>query len=189
MCLTLAFVIFYGVWKSRDVRRGSEFLAGKRELKWWTIGLSIMATQASAITFLSTPGQGFSDGLQFVQFYFGMPIAMIILSVFVLPIYYRLRITTAYEYLEQRFDLRMRTITAVLFLLQRGIAAAISIYAPSIILCVVFGWNLAFTNFLMAIFVIIYTTSGGSSAVSRTQELQMSIMLGGLLMAFFLYPV
>lgn len=185
MVATLAFVIFYGVWKSRDVRRGTDFLAGKRELKWWTIGLSIMATQASAITFLSTPGQGFADGLQFVQFYFGMPVAMIILSVFVLPIYYRLRITTAYEYLEQRFDLRMRTVTAILFLAQRGVAAAISIYAPSIILCVVFGWNLAFTNFLMAIFVIFYTTSGGSAAVSRTQELQMSIMLGGLVLAFF----
>ncbi|MCB0574230.1 MAG: sodium:solute symporter, partial [Saprospiraceae bacterium] len=150
------------------------------------IGLSIMATQASAITFLSTPGQGFSDGMQFVQYYFGLPIAMVFLSIFVLPVYYRLRVTTAYEYLEQRFDLRMRTLTAVLFLLQRGMAAAISIYAPSIILSAVFNWNLAFTNFLMAVFVVIYTTSGGSSAVSRTQELQMTIMLSGLVLAFFL---
>jgi SSS family solute:Na+ symporter len=186
LCATLAFVLFYGLYKSRNVQNSTDFLAGKRDLPWWTIGLSIMATQASAITFLSTPGQGFNDGLQFVQFYFGMPIAMVFLAIFILPVYYRLRVTTAYEFLEQRFDRRMRTLTAILFLVQRGIAAAISIYAPSIILCVVFGWNLAFTNFLMAIFVVFYTTTGGSAAVSRTQELQMSIMLGGLMLAFFL---
>jgi SSS family transporter len=186
LCATLGFVFFYGIYKSRNVQNSTDFLAGKRDLPWWTIGLSIMATQASAITFLSTPGQGFNDGLQFVQFYFGMPIAMVFLALFILPVYYRLRVTTAYEFLEQRFDRRMRTLTAILFLVQRGIAAAISIYAPSIILCVVFGWNLAFTNFLMAIFVVFYTTTGGSAAVSRTQELQMSIMLGGLVLAFFL---
>lgn len=184
--LALAGVVFYGIWKSRNIGSSENFLAGKRDLPWWTIGLSIMATQASAITFLSTPGQGFFDGMQFVQFYFGMPIAMIFLAVFVLPVYYKLRVTTAYEYLEQRFDLRMRTLTAILFLTQRGVAAAISIYAPSIILCAVFGWNLALTNFLMAVFVVIYTTSGGSAAVSRTQELQMTIMLGGLILAFVL---
>jgi SSS family solute:Na+ symporter len=180
----LAFIVLYGVWKSRAVRDAENFLQGQHDLRWWTIGLSIMATQASAITFLSTPGQAYADGMQFVQFYFGMPIAMLFLVTFVLPIYYKLRVTTAYEYLEQRFDLRMRSLTAVLFLIQRGVAAAISIYAPSIILCAVFGWNLAFTNFLMAVFVIIYTTSGGSSAVSHTQQMQMTIMLGGLLMAF-----
>lgn len=183
---TLALVVLYGLWKSRNIQNSENFLAGKRDLPWWTIGLSIMATQASAITFLSTPGQGFADGMQFVQFYLGMPIAMILLSIFVLPIYYRLHITTAYEYLEQRFDVRMRSLTAILFLTQRGVAAAISIYAPSIILCAVFGWNLAFTNFLMAVFVVIYTTSGGSAAVSRTQELQMTVMLGGLVLAFVL---
>jgi len=183
---TLAFIVIYGIWKSRNIRNSENFLAGKHDLPWWTIGLSIMATQASAITFLSTPGQGYADGVQFVQFYFGMPIAMIFLCIFVLPVYYRLRVTTAYEYLEERFDLRMRTLTAGLFLVQRGMAAAISIYAPSIILSAVFGWNLAFTNFFMAIFVVVYTTSGGSAAVSRTQELQMAIMLGGLLLAFFL---
>ncbi|MBL7782616.1 MAG: sodium:solute symporter [Saprospiraceae bacterium] len=185
---TLAFIVFYGIWKTRkDFDESSDdFLAGKRNLRWWTIGLSIMATQASAITFLSTPGQGYNDGMQFVQFYFGMPIAMIFLAIFILPIYYKLHITTAYEYLEQRFDLRMRSMTAVLFLIQRGFSASISIYAPSIILCAVFGWNLAATNFVMAIFVIVYTTTGGSAAVSRTQELQMSIMLGGLITAFFL---
>ncbi|MBL7795572.1 MAG: sodium:solute symporter [Saprospiraceae bacterium] len=183
---SLAFVVLYGLWKSRSIESSENFLAGKRDLPWWTIGLSIMATQASAITFLSTPGQGFFDGMEFVQFYFGMPIAMIFLVVFILPVYYRLRVTTAYEFLEQRFDLRMRTLTAALFLIQRGVAAAISIYAPSIILCAVFGWNLAMTNFLMALFVVIYTTSGGSAAVSRTQELQMTIMLSGLVLAFVL---
>ncbi len=185
---TLAFIVIYGVWKSRKaaISDPDDFLAGKRDLPWWTIGLSIMATQASAITFLSTPGQAYADGMQFVQFYFGMPIAMLFLAFFVLPIYYKLRVTTAYEFLEQRFDLRMRSLTAVLFLIQRGMAAGISILAPSIILCAVFGWNLALTNFFMAVFVVIYTTSGGSGAVSRTQELQMSIMLGGLVLAFFL---
>lgn len=183
---TLAFVVIYGIWKSRNIGTSENFLAGKHDLPWWTIGLSIMATQASAITFLSTPGQGFADGMQFVQYYFGMPIAMIFLCIFVLPVYYRLRVTTAYEYLEQRFDLRMRTLTAGLFLIQRGMAAAISIYAPSIILSAVFGWNLALTNFMMCVFVVIYTTSGGSEAVSRTQELQMTIMLSGLVLAFIL---
>ena len=188
LATTLAIIVLYGVWKSKKaaISSSDDFLAGKRDLPWWTIGLSIMATQASAITFLSTPGQAFSDGMQFVQFYFGMPIAMLFLAFFVLPIYYKLRVTTAYEYLEQRFDLRMRSLTAVLFLVQRGMAAGISILAPSIILCAVFGWNLALTNFFMAVFVVIYTTSGGSAAVSRTQELQMTIMLGGLVLAFFL---
>ncbi len=185
---TLAIIVLYGIWKSRTaaVSDPDDFLAGKRDLPWWTIGLSIMATQASAITFLSTPGQAFSDGMQFVQFYFGMPIAMLFLAYFVLPIYYKLHVTTAYEYLEKRFDLRMRTLSATLFLIQRGMAAAISILAPSIILCAVFGWDLLLTNFFMTVFVVFYTTSGGSAAVSRTQELQMTVMLGGLILAFFL---
>jgi solute:Na+ symporter, SSS family len=187
---TLGFVIFFGLWQGHRAKHQPsathDFLAGQQSLPWWTIGLSIMSTQASAITFLSTPGQAYADGMQFVQFYFGMPFAMLILAYFVLPIYYKMRVTTAYEYLETRFDLRMRTLTASLFLVQRGIAAAISIYAPSIILCAVFGWDLALTNFLMAVFVIIYTTTGGSDAVSRTQQLQMTIMLGGLVLAFLL---
>ncbi|MBK8969449.1 MAG: sodium:solute symporter [Saprospiraceae bacterium] len=182
----LAAVVIYGIRKSRNIYSSDNFLAGKRDLPWWTIGLSVMATQASAITFLSTPGQGYFDGMQFVQFYFGMPIAMIFLVIFILPVYYSLKVTTAYEYLEERFDLRMRTLTAGLFLIQRGVAASISIYAPSIILCAVFGWNLALTNFLMALFVVLYTTTGGSAAVSRTQELQMTIMLSGLVLAFVL---
>ncbi|MFM8370820.1 MAG: sodium:solute symporter family transporter, partial [Bacteroidota bacterium] len=184
---TLGLIILYGIRKSRNsVGDSDDFLAGKRDLPWWTIGLSIMATQASAITFLSTPGQAFSDGMQFVQFYFGMPIAMLFLAYFVLPVYYKLRVTTAYEYLEQRFDIRIRTLTALLFLIQRGMAASISILAPSIILCAVFGWNLIVTNIFMTVFVVFYTVSGGSAAVSRTQELQMSVMLGGLILAFIL---
>ena len=184
---TLASIVVYGIWKTRKANDSSDdFLAGNRNLPWWTIGLSIMATQASAITFLSTPGQGFADGMQFVQFYFGMPIAMVFLAYFVLPIYYKLRVTTAYEYLEERFDLRMRSLTAVLFLVQRGMAAAISILAPSIILCAMFGWDLLLTNFFMTVFVVIYTASGGSEAVSRTQELQMTVTLSGLVLAFFL---
>lgn len=182
---TLAFIVLYGLWVSRkQTNESHDFLAGQRNLKWWTIGLSIMATQASAITFLSTPGQGFVDGLQFAQFYFGMPIAVLLLAYFILPVYYRLKVTTAYEFLEERFDLRMRSLTAILFLIQRGVAASISIYAPSIIFCAVFGWNLALTNFFMAAFVVLYTTSGGSEAVSKTQQMQMSIMLSGLVIAF-----
>jgi len=184
---TLALVVLYGLWKTRnDAHNPDDFLSGKHDLRWWTVGLSIMATQASAITFLSTPGPGFTDGMQFVQFYFGMPLAMIFLCVFVLPVYYRLRVTTAYEYLEQRFDVRMRTLTAALFLIQRGVATAISVYAPSIILSVMFGWSLELTSVVMCIFVIIYTTSGGNAAVSRTQEVQMAVMLGGIVTAFFL---
>jgi solute:Na+ symporter, SSS family len=186
LILTLAGITFYGLRKSRSSQDDSEnFLIGDRNLKWYTIGLSIMATQASAITFLSTPGQAYTDGLRFIQFYFGMPIAMVILCVFVLPIFYKLKVFTAYEYLENRFDLRMRTMTAILFLTQRGIAAAISIYAPSLILSAMLGWPLGLTNCFMAIFVIIYTILGGSTAVSKTQELQMTIMLGGLVVAFF----
>lgn len=186
LIVTLGTIVVYGIWKSRHVKSSEGYLAGHRDLPWWTIGLSIMATQASAITFLSTPGQGYSDGMQFIQFYFGMPLAMIFLVIFILPVYYKLKVTTAYEYLEHRFGVNMRTLTAILFLIQRGVAAAISIYAPSIILSIVFGWNLAFTNFLMAVFVILYTTTGGSTAVSKTQEIQMSVMLGGLVIAFLI---
>ncbi len=183
---TLFFILAYGIWATRRVKSTDNFLQGNHDLRWWTIGLSIMSTQASAITFISTPGQAFADGMKFVQFYFGMPIAMVFLAIFIVPIYYKLKITTAYEYLEQRFDLRMRTVTAVLFLIQRGVAAAISIYAPSIVFSLIFGWDLALTNILMVVFVIIYTTTGGSTAVSKTQELQMTVMLLGLITAFFI---
>ncbi|HZH68535.1 MAG TPA: sodium:solute symporter, partial [Chitinophagales bacterium] len=136
---TLAFIVIYGTIKTRVNTKVEDFLKGGNQSKWWTIGLSVMATQASAITFLSTPGQAFSDGMSFVQFYFGLPIAMVIICLVFIPIYHRLKVYTAYEFLEGRFDLKTRTLTAMLFLVHRGMAAGITIFAPSIILSVVLG--------------------------------------------------
>ncbi|MFK8007220.1 MAG: sodium:solute symporter [Saprospiraceae bacterium] len=186
LVFTLLFIVFYGLWKTRKVNSTESYLLGDRELKWWTIGLSIMATQASAITFLSTPGQAFDDGMRFAQFYFGLPIAMVILAVFVLPIFYRLKVYTAYEYLEQRFDVRMRQFTGFLFLLGRGLAAGITIYAPAIILSLVLGWSLNMTIGVMGVLVIFYTMSGGTTAVSQTQKQQMIIIMTGLFIAFII---
>jgi len=181
---TLALIVGYGVWKTRGAQQMGAFLRGGSDAKWYTIGLSIMATQASAITFLSTPGQGFEDGLGFVQFYFGVPVAMVILSATIVPIYYRTRVLTAYEYLEQRFDLKTRQLTALIFLLQRGLGAGLSIYAPAIILSTVLGWSLTLTNVALGVVVIAYTVSGGTRAVNQTQQLQMAVMLGGMALAF-----
>lgn len=180
---TLAAIVLYGVIHTRSVNNVRSYLQGDRDLKWWTIGLSVMATQASAITFLSTPGQAYNDGLGFAQFYFGLPIAMVILCAFVLPIYYRLNVFTAYEFLEGRFDWRVRTLTAVLFLIQRGLAAGITIYAPAIILSSILGWSLGWTILLIGIVVIFYTVMGGTKAVSVTQKQQMIVILGGMLIA------
>lgn len=177
---TLLAVVGYGVWKERGVRTSEAYLRGGRDLKWWTIGLSIMATQASAITFLSLPGQAYEDGMGFVQFYFGLPVAMVILSAVFLPIYYRLKVYTAYEYLETRFDRRTRFLTALLFLLSRGLAAGVSIYAPAIVLSTVLGWPLQLLNVVIGVVVIAYTVSGGTRVVSRTQTYQMAVMLGGM---------
>jgi Na+/proline symporter len=152
-------------------------------MNWWTIGLSIMATQASAITFLSTPGQAYENGMGFIQFYFGLPLAMIIISVAFIPIYYKLKVYTAYEYLEGRFDLKTRTLAALLFIIQRGLAAGITIYAPAIILSTLLGWNLTLTNIVIGAVVILYTVSGGTEAVSITQKQQMAVMMGGMLLA------
>jgi len=179
-------IVVYGVWRTRHVMSARSYLQGDRDMKWWTVGLSIMATQASAITFLSTPGQAYDDGMRFVQFYFGMPFAMVFLCIFVLPIYYRLNVYTAYEYLESRFDLRMRTFTALLFLVQRGLAAGITIYAPSIVLSAILGWSLNGTILFMGGVVILYTTLGGTKAVSVTQMQQMTIILTGMVIAGFL---
>ena len=173
------------MFKTRKVSSASSYLVGDKDLKWWTIGLSVMATQASAITFLSTPGQAYEDGMRFAQFYFGLPIAMVILCIFFLPIYYRANVFTAYEYLEQRFDLKTRSLTSILFLIQRGLAAGITIFAPSIILSTIMSWNLALTNILIGSIVILYTVIGGSKAVSQTQKHQMIIILGGMFFAFF----
>ncbi|TXF91089.1 sodium:solute symporter [Neolewinella aurantiaca] len=182
---TLAAIVIYGVMKTRSVNNVKSYLMGDRDLKWWTIGLSVMATQASAITFLSTPGQAYESGLGFAQFYFGLPVAMVILCVFVLPIYYRLQVYTAYEYLESRFDVRVRTMTALLFLMQRGLAAGITIYAPAIILSSILGWSLGLTIFLIGIVVIFYTVMGGTKAVSVTQKQQMIVILLGMVAAGF----
>jgi len=180
---TLAFIVIYGVWKTRGAKNIQGYLLGDKNMPWWTIGLSIMATQASAITFLSTPGQAFDDGMRFIQFYFGLPIAMVVLSITFVPIFHKLKVFTAYEYLETRFDLKTRLLGAGLFLVQRGLAAGITIYAPSIVLTSLLGWNLAATNIFIGTLVIIYTVSGGTKAVSQTQKHQMAIMFGGIILA------
>ena len=180
---TLGFIVFYGVWKTRGSKNIQDYLLADKTMKWWTIGLSIMATQASAITFLSTPGQAFADGMRFIQFYFGLPIAMVIISITAVPIYAKLKVYTAYEYLETRFDLKTRSLAAFLFLIQRGLAAGITIYAPSIILSALLGWNLTMTNIVIGTLVIIYTVSGGTKAVSVTQKQQMAVMMGGMIIA------
>jgi Na+/proline symporter len=180
---TLAFIVIYGVWKTRGSKNLQSYLKGDNDAKWWGIGISIMATQASAITFLSTPGQAYTDGMRFLQFYFGLPIAMIILSVTFIPIFYKLKVFTAYEYLESRFDLKTRSLAAILFLVQRGLAAGITIYAPAIILSTLLGWNLTITNIFIGLLVIVYTVSGGTKAVTQTQKQQMAVMMGGMILA------
>jgi len=183
MLSTLLGIVAYGVWHTRKVDNVQSYLLGDRDLPWWTIGLSVMATQASAITFLSTPGQAYEDGMRFAQFYFGLPVAMVILCIFVLPIYYRLKVYTAYEYLEGRFDLRTRTLTAVLFLIQRGLAAGLTIYAPAIILSSILEWPLRWTILFIGALVIFYTVMGGTKAVSVTQKQQMIVILSGMFIA------
>ncbi len=162
----------------------ADYLHGGYRDHWLTIGLAVMATQASAITFLSMPGQAYEDGMRFVQFYFGLPIAMVVLSVAFVPRFYRLRVLTAYEYLEGRFDLKTRQLAAFLFLLQRGLSAGITIYAPAIVLSKVLGWSLNLTCVAIGALVILYTVAGGTRAVSQTQKHQMVVMLGGMVVAF-----
>jgi Na+/proline symporter len=181
---TLAAIVGYGIWRSRGQQDMARYLRGGNQDKWHTIGLSVMATQASAITFLSTPGQAYQDGMRFIQFYFGLPLAMIALSIVFLPRYFNLRVFTAYEFLESRFDLKTRQLTAFLFLLQRGLSAGITIYAPAIILSSVLGWSLRLTCLCIGSVVIVYTVMGGARAVSQTQKQQMLVMLGGMVVAF-----
>ncbi len=183
---TLLFIVLYGSWKTRGSKNVQEYIRGGNEAKWWTIGLSVMATQASAITFLSTPGQAFHSGMGFVQFYFGLPIAMVVICMIFIPLYHKLNVYTAYEYLESRFDLKTRSLTAILFLIQRGLAAGITIFAPAIILSAVLGWDLTILNIIIGVLVIIYTVSGGTKAVSVTQKQQMAIIFTGMFIAFFL---
>ena len=182
---TLLFIVGYGVWKTRGSKDVNDYVLGGNKAKWWTIGLSVMATQASAITFLSTPGQAFHDGMGFVQFYFGLPLAMIIICLVFVPLYHRLKVYTAYEFLENRFDLKTRSLAAILFLIQRGLAAGITIFAPSIILSAVLGWDLRTLNIIIGTLVIIYTVSGGTKAVNVTQKQQMFIIMTGMFIAFF----
>ncbi|MDX1270490.1 sodium:solute symporter [Bizionia paragorgiae] len=186
LIVTLLAIVVYGTYKTRGSKNVQDYIRGGSEAKWWTIGLSVMATQASAITFLSTPGQAFHSGMGFVQFYFGLPIAMIIICMVFIPLYHRLKVYTAYEFLENRFDLKTRTLTAILFLVQRGLAAGITIFAPAIILSAVLGWNLLLLNIIIGILVIIYTVSGGTKAVSVTQKHQMTVIFTGMFIAFFI---
>lgn len=183
---SLLFIVGYGIYKTRKINTADAYLGGQRNLSWWMIGLSIMATQASAITFLSTPGQAYESGMSFVQFYFGLPLAMVILSIFFLPHFYNLKVYTAYEFLEQRFDLKTRTLTSFLFLVQRGLAAGLTIYAPAIILSTILKWDLNLTCIIIGVLVILYTVSGGTQAVSQTHKQQMFIIMGGMGVAFAL---
>ncbi|RDC64494.1 sodium:solute symporter family transporter [Adhaeribacter pallidiroseus] len=181
---TLAFIVIYGVWKTRRADKNIEgYLKGNNTERWWMMGLSIMATQASAITFLSTPGQAYEDGMRFIQFYLGLPLAMIIIAATIIPNFYRLKVYTAYEYLESRFDLKCRLLAAFLFLVQRGLSTGITIYAPSIIFSTILGWNLQMTILVMGVLVTVYTVSGGTRAVSVTHQQQMAIMLCGMVLA------
>ena len=184
LSLTLIFIIAYGIWKNNSHKSIKDYIKGGNQASWLTVGLSVMATQASAITFLSTPGQAFNDGMGFLQFYFGLPFAMIIICVFFLPLYHKLKVFTAYEFLEKRFDFKTRTLTAILFLIQRGLAAGITIYAPAIILSVVLGWNTKVLVVIIGLLVILYTLIGGTQAVNVTQKQQMFIIFSGMMAAF-----
>jgi solute:Na+ symporter, SSS family len=185
LTLTLVFIVAYGAWKTKGSKDVNDYLLGNNETPWWTIGISVMATQASAITFLSTPGQAFHDGMGFVQFYFGLPIAMVIICVTFIPLYHKLKVYTAYEFLERRFDRKTRLLAAFLFLIQRGLGAGITIYAPAIILSSILGWDLNLLIVAIGILVILYTVSGGTKAVSVTQKQQMFIIMMGMFLAFY----
>lgn len=186
LIITLFFIVFYGAWKTRGSKNVQDYILGNNETPWYTVGISVMATQASAITFLSTPGQAFNDGMGFVQFYFGLPLAMIIICITFIPIYHRLKVYTVYEFLEQRFDLKTRSLAAILFLIQRGFSTGITIYAPAIVLSSILGWNLNLMNIVIGILIIIYTMTGGTKAVNVTQKQQMFIIMSGMFIAFFI---
>lgn len=182
---TLFFIVFYGAFKTKGSANVKDYLLDNNETPWFTVGISVMATQASAITFLSTPGQAYHDGMGFVQFYFGLPLAMIVIAYTFIPIYHKLKVYTAYEYLEQRFDVKTRSLAAILFLIQRGLGTGLTIYAPSIILSALLGWNLNMLNIIIGILVIIYTVTGGTKAVNVTQKQQMFVIMSGMFITFF----
>ncbi|MFN0275896.1 MAG: sodium:solute symporter [Chitinophagales bacterium] len=181
---TILFIVLYGMYKTRRNQNLDSFLKGNSENKWWVVCISVMATQASAITFLSVPGQAYADGLGFIQFYFGLPIAMVIICIFFIPMYYKLKVYTAYEYLENRFDVKTRTLTAFLFLIQRAFSTGITLYAPSIILSQLLGWSLHFTVLFIGILVTLYIANGGSKAISVTHKQQMLVIYLGMFTAF-----
>lgn len=180
---TVLFIVLYGTWKTRRPATIEGYLKADNSMKWWMMGVSIMATQASAITFLSTTGQGMEDGMRFIQFYFGLPIAMVIISITMVPIYYKLKVFTAYEYLETRFDAKTRSLAALLFLIGRGVSAGITLFAPSLILSTILHWPVAVTTILIGTLVIIYVTSGGTKAVSLTQRQQLAVVMTSMLVA------
>ena len=184
MAAALVFVVVFGVWKSRGKKDIEGYILANRSTPWYTITLSIMATQASAITFLSAPGQAYVDGMRFVQFYLGLPIAMVILSVTAVPHFHRLKVYTAYEFLEQRFDVKNRTLGSLLFLTQRGLACGFTIFAPSLIISVLMGWDIRLTILVIGGLVTLYTTTGGTDAVNKTHLLQMGIISLGMVAAF-----
>jgi solute:Na+ symporter, SSS family len=184
LAVTLLSIVLYGLYKGRGSGSLKGYLLADRKMRWYAVALSIMATQASAVTFTSTPGQAYVDGMRFVQFYFGLPIAMVILSITAVPIYHKLGVFTAYEYLEHRFDVKTRTLTSIIFLIQRGLAVGITIYAPSLVLSVMLGWDIRLTSTLIGGVIIVYTTSGGVKAVNWTDVQQMIIIMAGMIVAF-----
>lgn len=186
LVVTLLTIITYGLFKSRTSRNLDGYFLSNRSMPWGLILLSIMGTQASAITFLSAPGQAYTDGMRFVQYYFGLPLAMVVICIFFVPIFHKLKVYTAYEYLEGRFDNKTRTLTSFLFLLQRGLSTGISVFAPSIILSSLLGWNIYYTNIVMGGLLIIYTMSGGAKAVAYTQQLQLFIIFTGMFLAAYM---
>lgn len=186
LCVTLLGIILYGIWKSRGAKNIETYLLADRKLPWYHVGLSVMATQASAITFLSAPGQAYSDGMRFIQFYFGLPLAMVVLCITFIPMFSKLNVYTAYEFLEKRFDNKTRSLTAFLFLLQRGLSTGITIYAPAIILSTILNVDITYTILFNGLLVITYTVYGGTKAVSYTQVLQMTIIFAGLFLAAYM---
>ena len=184
--VTLFSIVAYGIWKSRGAKNIESYLLADKQLPWYHVGLSVMATQASAITFISAPGLAYTDGMRFIQFYFGLPLAMVVLCVTFIPAFRKLNVFTAYEYLEKRFDVKTRSLTAFLFLLQRGLSTGITIYAPSIILSTILGIDITYTTLVMGALVILYTVYGGTRAVSYTQMLQMSVIFAGLFIAAYM---
>ncbi|MGG9972519.1 sodium:solute symporter [Ferruginibacter sp. SUN002] len=186
LCVTLCGIVVYGIYKSRTTKNLEGYFLSNRTMPWYLVLLSIMGTQASAITFLSAPGQAYSDGMRFVQYYFGLPIAMVVICIFFVPVFSKLKVYTAYEFLENRFDIKTRSLTSFLFLLSRGLSTGVSIFAPSLVLSSLLGWNIYYTNLVMGGLLIIYTMSGGAKAVAHTQKLQMIIIFAALIIVAYL---